>query len=247
MRFRILGPLEVWSSTEGWTPVSAPKWRSLLACLLLRSGQLVSTESLIFELWADNPPAKANNLVSIYVHRLRRLIGDAEGRVLVHRAPGYLLRIEPGDLDLNKFESLVEDGRSALAAADPEGAATLLAEALGLWRGPLLADVQASVLIATESERTGELKLAASELRIDADLSCGRTARVIPELRRLVAENPLREGLWLLLMRALDQGHRPRPAIPRFGGTGVVRHAGIAHCAVPAVSCETRRPCPVTW
>ena len=216
MRFRILGPLEVWSSTEGWTPVSAPKWRSLLACLLLRSGQLVSTESLIFELWADNPPAKANNLVSIYVHRLRRLIGDAEGRVLVHRAPGYLLRIEQGDLDLNKFESLVEDGRSALAAADPEGAATLLAEALGLWRGPLLADVPASALVTTESERTDELKLAAAELRIEADLSCGRSARVIPELRRLVAENPLREGLWLLLMRALDEAGRHAEALDTY-------------------------------
>jgi DNA-binding SARP family transcriptional activator len=216
MRFRILGPLEVWSSTEGWAPVSAPKWRSLLACLLLRSGQLVSTESLIFELWGDDPPAKANNLVSIYVHRLRRLIGDAEGRVLAHRAPGYMLRIGPGDLDLNEFESLVEDGRSALAAADPEGAATLLARALGLWRGPLLADVPASALITTESERTGELKLAAAELRIEADLSCGRSARVIPELRRLVAENPLREGLWLLLMRALDGAGRHAEALDTY-------------------------------
>ena len=78
---------------------SAPKWRSLLACLLLRPGQIVSTDSLILELWEDNPPAKANNLVSIYVHRLRRLIGDTEGRTLVHRAPGYLLRIGPDDLD----------------------------------------------------------------------------------------------------------------------------------------------------
>jgi DNA-binding SARP family transcriptional activator len=216
MRFRILGPLEVWSSTEGWTPVSAPKWRSLLACLLLRSGQLVSTESLIFELWGDNPPAKANNLVSIYVHRLRRLIGDAEGRVLAHRAPGYLLRIGPGDLDLNEFESLVEDGSSALAAANPEGAATLLAEALGLWRGPLLADVPASALIAAESERTGELRLAAAELRIEADLSCGRSARVVPELRRLVAENPLREGFWLLMMRALDEAGRHAEALETY-------------------------------
>jgi DNA-binding SARP family transcriptional activator len=216
MRFRILGPLEVWSSTEGWTPVSAPKWRSLLSCLLLRSGQLVSTESLIFELWGDNPPVKANNLVSIYVHRLRRLIGDAEGRVLARRAPGYLLRIEPGDLDLDEFESLVEDGRSALAAADPEGAATLLAEALALWRGPLLADVPASALITTESERTAELQLTATELRIEADLSCGRSARVVPELRRLVAENPLREGLWLLLMRALDQAGRHAEALDTY-------------------------------
>src|SRR5262249_17181409 len=208
MRFRILGPLEVWSSTEGWTPVSAPKWRSLLACLLLRSGQLVSTESLIFELWGDNPPVKANNLVSIYVHRLRRLIGDAEGRGLAHRAPGYLLRIEPGDLDLNEFESLVADGRSALAAADPERAATLLAEALGLWRGPLLADVRASALVTTESERTAELQLTATEMRIEADLWCGRSARLVPELRGLVAGNPPGGGLWLLLVGALD-GARP--------------------------------------
>jgi len=215
MRFRILGPLEVWSE-EGWTAVSAPKWRSLLACLLLRRGQLVSTESLIFELWGDSPPAKANNLVSIYVHRLRRLIGDAEGRTLAYRAPGYVLRIGPDDLDMQEFESLVAAGRSALAAADPETAAALLAKALGLWRGPLLADVPQSPLIATEAERTGELQLAAAELRIEADLACGRAAQVVPELRRLVAENPIREGLWLLLMRALDEAGRHAEALETY-------------------------------
>lgn len=215
MRFRILGPLEVWSE-KGWTAISAAKWRSLLACLLLRQGQLVSTESLIFELWGDSPPAKANNLVSIYVHRLRRLIGDTEGKILVYRAPGYLLRIGHGDLDLQDFESLVEDGRSALLAADPEGAAALLADALALWRGPLLADVPQSPQITTESERARELRLAAAELRIEADLVCGRSARVIPELRRLVAENPIREGLWLLLMRALDESGRHAEALDTY-------------------------------
>ena len=154
MRFRILGPLEVWSEGR-WTAISASKWRSLLACLLLRPGHLWSTESLILELWGDNPPAKANNIVSIYVHKLRRLIGDAEGRVLVSRAPGYLLRVEPGDLDSQEFESLVADGRSALAAGDPERAADLLAKALGLWRGPLFADVQPTMLITTEAEPGG--------------------------------------------------------------------------------------------
>ncbi len=215
MRFRMLGPLEVWSGT-GWTPISAAKWRSLLACLLLRQGRLVSTESLILELWGDSPPAKANNLVSIYVHRLRRLIGDAEGKVLVYRAPGYLLRIDPGDLDLQEFESLVEDGRSALAAADPESAATLLAEALALWRGPLLADVAPTGQITNEAERAVELRLAAAELRIEADLACGRSAQVIPELRRLVAENPIREGLWVLLMRALDDAGRHAEALDSY-------------------------------
>jgi DNA-binding SARP family transcriptional activator len=215
MRFRMLGPLEVWSA-EGWTAITAAKWRSLLACLLLRPGQIVSTDSLIFELWGDNPPAKANNLVSIYVHRLRRLIGDTEGRTLAYRAPGYMLRVGPDDLDVRKFELLVAEGRNALAAADPETAAALLTEALGLWRGRLLADVPQSALIATEADRADELLLAASELRIQADLACGRAAQVIPELRRLVGENPIREGLWLLLMRALDDAGRHAEALETY-------------------------------
>ena len=118
MRFRILGHLEV-QGPDGWTAISAAKWRSLLACLLVRPGQLVPTESLIFELWGDNPPSTANNMVSIYVHRLRKeVIGDAEGRVLVHRAPGYLLRVAPGDVDIQVFEALV--GRGPVRAGRPD-------------------------------------------------------------------------------------------------------------------------------
>ena len=216
MRFRILGPLEVWSDKEGWAAIGAPKWRSLLACLLVRPGQLISTESLILELWGDSPPAKANNLVSIYVHRLRRLIGDSEGRLLVYRAPGYLLRIAPGDLDLEEFERLVAEGRGSLAAAEPQRAAGLLAEALGLWRGQLLADVAPSTLISTEAERGNELRLDAAELRAEADLACGRAAQLVPELRRLVGENPIREGLWLLLIRALNEAGRHAEALDTY-------------------------------
>ena len=211
-----MGPLEVWSPTEGWTAIGAPKWRSLLACLLVRPGRLVSTESLILELWGDSPPAKANNLVSIYVHRLRRLIGDSEGKVLVYRAPGYLLRVEPGGLDLQEFERLAADGRSTLAGGEPERAAALLAEALELWRGPLLADVAPSTLIDTEAERASELRLDAAELRARAGLACGRPAELVPELRRLVADNPIREGLWLLLMRALDDAGRHAEALDAY-------------------------------
>ena len=140
MRFRILGPLEV-LSPDGWTAISAAKWRSLLAALLLRRGQLVPTDSLIDELWGDNPPDTANNLVSIYVHRLKKVLGDAESKALLYRAPGYMLRVSDQDLDSQVFELLVADGRGALAASDAERAAALLGEALGLWRGPLFADV----------------------------------------------------------------------------------------------------------
>jgi DNA-binding SARP family transcriptional activator/tetratricopeptide (TPR) repeat protein len=208
MRFRILGPLEVLSA-DGWTAIGAPKWRSLLACLLVRSEQLVPTDLLIDELWGDTPPSTANNLVSIYVHRLRKVIGDGEGKVLIYRDPGYLLRLEPGDLDLREFESRFAAGRDALAADDLKTAAELLSAALSLWRGPLLADVTPSPLITLHTDRVAELWLAATELRIEADLACDRAAQVVPELRGLVQDHPMRERLWLLLMRALeDEGRR---------------------------------------
>ena len=215
MRFRILGPLEV-LSPEGWTAIGAPQWRSLLACLLVRPSQLVPTDLLIDELWGENPPKRANNLVSIYVHRLRKVIGDSEGRVLVYRAPGYLLRLAPGDLDLQAFESQVADGRNALSAGDLQAAAMLLSDALSLWRGPLLADVPSSPLLATQVSRAAELWLAATELRVEADLACGRAAQVVPELRGLVGEHPMRERLWLLLMRALEDDGRRAEALEVF-------------------------------
>jgi DNA-binding SARP family transcriptional activator/tetratricopeptide (TPR) repeat protein len=215
MRFRILGPLEVLSS-DGWTAISAAKWRSLLACLLVRPGQLVPTDSLIFELWGDVPPSTANNLVSIYVHRLKKVIGDTEGKDLLYRAPGYLLRVSDKDLDSQVFELLVADGRGALEASDADRAAALLGEALGLWRGPLFADVPQTSLLAAQADRAEQLRLAATELRIEADLACGRAAHVIPELRGLVGEHPLQEGFWALLIRALDAAGRRAEALDAY-------------------------------
>jgi DNA-binding SARP family transcriptional activator len=215
MRFRILGPLEV-LSPEGWTAISAAKWRSLLAVLLLRHGQLIPTETLIDELWGDSPPSTANNLVSIYVHRLKKVIGDTQGKDLLFRAPGYMLRISDQDLDHQVFELLVADGRGALETSDAQRAAALLSEALGLWRGPLLADVPRTQLLDTQADRAEELRLAATELRIEADLACGRAARVIAELRGLVAEHPLREGFWALLMRALEAAGRRAEALETY-------------------------------
>jgi DNA-binding SARP family transcriptional activator/tetratricopeptide (TPR) repeat protein len=216
MRFRILGHLEV-QGPDGWTAISAPKWRSLLACLLVRPGQLVPTESLIDELWGENPPSTANNMVSIYVHRLRKeVIGDAAGRVLVYRAPGYLLRVAPGDVDLQVFEALVGQGRSELAAGRADRAAELLGEALGLWRGPVLADVPRSPALITHAERATELRLEATELRIEADLACDRAAQLVAELRGLVGDHPMRERLWALLVRALDEAGRRAEAFEAY-------------------------------
>ena len=216
VRFRILGPLEVWTGQD-WSGIGAPKWRALLAALLLNPGQAVSTDRLAAELWGDDPPDRATNLVSVYVLRLRRALGDPEGRVLTTRAPGYQLRLDPGDLDAECFETLAGQGREALAGGDPDRAADRLAEALELWRGPALADVPPSALVSAEADRLEESRLSALELRIEADLGCGLPAQLVPELRRLLSDQPLREGLWALLIRALDGAGRHAEALAAYG------------------------------
>ena len=216
MRFRLLGPVEV-RAGEDWRGIGAPKWRSVLAALLIHPGQIVSADTLIGELWRDEPPARAANLVSIYVLRLRRLMDDPDGHLLVTRAPGYLLRVAGDDTDALLFEAMVRDGRRAFAAGDPEGAASRLTEALGLWYGRPLADVPPTPLVEAEAERLGELRLGADELRITAELALGGHDQAVAELRRLLADHPLREGLWLLLMRALDGAGRHAEALEAYG------------------------------
>ena len=211
-RFRILGPLEV-RAGEGWTKIGAAKQRSVLATLLLRPGEPVSTDVLIDEVWPEKPPAKAANLLSVYVHHLRKRIGDAGGRVLVTRAPGYQLVLGPGELDADQFAGLVTEGRQALASGAPDRAVDLLTEALELWRGPALADVPATALVAAEADRLGQSRLEALELRAEASLACGRFAQVLPEVRRLLADHPLQEKLWALQMRALYGAGRQAEAL----------------------------------
>ena len=164
----------------------------------------------------NGPPARATNLVSIYVLRLRRLIGDSDGRVLRTRSPGYQLLLGPDDLDAQLFAILMSRGREALAADDPERAAQLLADSLLLWRGQALADVPPSPYVDAEAERLNELSLAALELRIEADIACHRESLAIPDLRRLLTDQPLKEKLWLLLIRALGGAGRHAEALGAY-------------------------------
>lgn len=216
MRFRILGPLEVRTGEE-WQAIGAPKYRSILAVLLLNAGQIVSIDSLAGELWPGHPQSRAARLLSVYVLRLRRLIDDPEGRLLVTRAPGYKLQLGAEDSDVQRFEALLSGGRRALADSDPQRAASQLAEALKLWRGSPLVDIPLRPLIEIEAERLTELRVQATELRITAELACGKpVTEVVHELRRLLADHPLRESLWLLLMRVLDDAGRRAEAIDAY-------------------------------
>ncbi len=216
VRFRLLGPLEI-RAGEDWRGIGAPKWRSLLATLLIHPGQIVSADTLISEVWGDAPPARAANLISIYVLRLRRLMEDEDSRLLVTRAPGYQLLLTSSDTDALVFEAMVRDGRRAFATGDPQGAARQLTEALALWHGRPLADVPPTPLVEAEAERLNELHLGAIELRITAELACGGHAQAVAEIRRLLADHPLREGLWLLLMQALDGAGRHAEALEVYG------------------------------
>ena len=212
MRFRLLGPLEVWAGQD-WQRVGAEKCGPVLAALLINAGQIVPTDVLISEVWGDQPPAGlAARAISIYMLRLRRLLGDADGSLLVTCVSGYQLRLGAADSDAQVFEALLRAGRQALEAGDSEAAVTQVDEALALWRGIPLADIPLTPLVEAEAERLAGLRLEAAELRIEAEMACRGPAQVIPDLQGLLASHPLRERLWLLLMQALDAAAARRGA-----------------------------------
>ncbi|MCX5106424.1 BTAD domain-containing putative transcriptional regulator [Streptomyces sp. NBC_00439] len=216
MRFRILGPLEVFDGTH-WRGISAAKPRTLLATLLVQRDVPVPTGRLGAELWGEREPKAAANLIQQYVMRLRRELGDRQGRLLVTRPPGYqMVLADEDDLDAAAFARLGDSGRVALAAGDAERAAGLLAEALALWRGPALVDVPTGPMVEAEAARLAEQRLDVLQARVEADLACGRHAALVPELRQSVREHPLREGLWGQLMLALYRSGRQAEALDAY-------------------------------
>jgi YVTN family beta-propeller protein len=212
MEFRILGPFGV---SEDGQPldVGAGKQRALLAVLLLSAGEVVSSDRLIDTLWEEPPPASASNSVHVYVSQLRKALRD--GR-LETRGHGYLLVLEPEQLDLGRFERLLGEGRELLAGGEPGRAAESLRAALGLWRGPPLSDFAAEPFAQGEIARLEELRVAALEERVEADLALGRHAELIPELEALVREHPLRERLRAQLMLALYRSGRQTEALDTY-------------------------------
>lgn len=215
MRFRLLGPLELYDGAS-WQGIGAGKCRSMLATLLIRADRVVSMDELAFELWGDQPPKTASTQLHGYVLRSRRALGDQDGTRLQTVAPGYRLALGDDDVDAQVFASTAARGDESLRAGDAERAAELLRSALGLWRGPALADVRATPLVATEAGRLAEQRLAVAEARVDADLDCGRHATLVAELRQLIAEHPFRERPWRQLMLALYRNGRQAEALEAY-------------------------------
>jgi predicted ATPase len=207
--FAILGPLSV-HGPDGPIELRAAKQRALLATLLLAQGEPVAPERLIDVLWGEDPPATAAKALQVLVSRLRRAFGG-DG-VLVTRASGYAVALAPGDLDLERFETLAARARGAA----PREAAALLREALALFRGPPLADAPLLGPAAAEADRLADRRLAVLEQRIDADLATGEHAAVVGELEALAAEYPYRERLHAQLMLALYRSGRQADALEAF-------------------------------
>lgn len=220
VEFRVLGPLEV-EHDSGLVPLGGPKERAALAVLVLGAGQVVSAESLIDAVWGENPPRTAGKTLQTYIFRLRRSLAGA-GEVLVTRGAGYCLDASGEQVDAVCFERLIADCRRATTVSHPEVALTSLNRALALWRGQPMAELSFSAVIAAESTRLCELRLAALERRFELELAAGRHQEMVGELHHLISEHPMREGLWASLMLALYRCGRQSDALRAYQGARAV-------------------------
>jgi DNA-binding SARP family transcriptional activator len=214
MEFCLLGPLVV---RAGTVVVRVPrgKQRAVLAALLMAAGRVVSLDELIEMLWGPAPPVTARDALQNHVMRLRKGLGD-EGSRVITQPPGYRIRLDPGELDVTRFQARLDAARAAVRDNCWEAAASAAKAALALCRGEPLADVDSETLMLREAPRLAELRLEALEMRVDADLHLGRHAEVITELRQLTGACPLRERLHGQLMLALYRDGRQAEALAAY-------------------------------
>jgi DNA-binding SARP family transcriptional activator len=211
--YRLLGPLEV---RHHGTPVriTATKQRAVLAVLLLHHGRVVPIGTIVDQLWGEHPPTTATITARNYISRLRALLPEP----VVQSGPGgYRIDVRPQDLDLHHFEQLSRRAHDALDR--PADAVAMLDQALALWRGPALADLGDTPVRHLEAPRLEEMRMSAVESRISALLMLGEGARLVPELIRLVAQHPLREGFVEQLMSAFHVSDRRSEALDLYRRT----------------------------
>jgi DNA-binding SARP family transcriptional activator len=223
LKFEVLGPVAVRLGGRA-VNLGTPKARRILALLLGRRNRAVSVDVLVESLW-EAPPRTAAKNVQVYIHHLRRALGDPER--IVRQRPGYRLVVRSGELDAERFEDLARQG---LATDDPERASELFGQALALWKGDdAYADIVDVPVIHAEVYRLAETRMTVLLNRIDADLRLGRHAELLPELTGLTTEHPLREGLWARLMTALYRCGRQADALGAYDNArrALVEQAGL--------------------
>ncbi|WP_169944218.1 AfsR/SARP family transcriptional regulator [Microbispora sp. H11081] len=218
LSFRLLGPFEVTGGDGRVIDIGPRKQRAVLAVLALEPGRIVSLDRLIDELWADEPPSSATATLQSYVSNLRKVLEPGRRprtppAVLLTREPGYLLSVAPGQVDLARFVSWVEDGRRALARRDYAAVRGSVDRALATWRGEPLAEFAAYEFAQPVIARLGELRAVAVEDRFEARLALGEGPSCVADLERLVEAHPYRERLWSLLVLALYRSGRQTDAL----------------------------------
>ncbi|HXZ75297.1 MAG TPA: AfsR/SARP family transcriptional regulator, partial [Streptosporangiaceae bacterium] len=205
LEYGVLGPVQAVRDGRQLS-LGGPRQRAVLALLLLAEGRVVPAEYLAEVLWRGAPPPGAAKTLRSHVSRLRSLLGpDA---ALAGQGGGYVITVQPDQLDATRFERLVGAGRDALGQGEAAAAAGRFGQALALWRGRALADVSEVEPLALEGARLEELRLVAVEGRLEADVNRGLAAEVTGELEQLVAEHPVRERMWRLLVLALYRAER---------------------------------------
>ena len=221
MRFNLLGPLEIVLDDESTVILSASKLGQVLGLLLIRSNEIVSVESLLQELWGDEPPRSALTTLQTYVYHARRMFaregfGGPSRTLLVTRPRGYLIEVEPDEVDVKVFERLVKQGRALLDESRTEEASDRLRAALDMWRGPALASISVGEVLEAHVAHLGELRIRAVEMRIQAEKQLGRHRELIPELRSLVVDYPLNEYFHGQLINALNRSGRRAEALQAY-------------------------------
>ncbi|MFI9721209.1 BTAD domain-containing putative transcriptional regulator [Streptomyces sp. NPDC052396] len=220
MKFDILGPLKVTDDQRDFTP-SAAKTRQVLALLLLRSDHTLSLDSIVEELWGDNPPRSAVTTSQTYIYQLRKAFagqpgGDADGQMIRTVAPGYVLRTEGARVDIREFEQLVDQGQTLLSLGQTDRSVEALNRALALWRGPALSNVDKGPLLQGYVAHLEERRIAALELRVTAEMERGNHRGVIADLRKLVTAHPYNEWFHAQLIIALNKCGRRVEALQAY-------------------------------
>ncbi|MEC3977381.1 AfsR/SARP family transcriptional regulator [Amycolatopsis sp. H20-H5] len=219
IRFDLLGPLTI-RSREGAHSPRGPKITKILAMLALRPALPVETTALVEELWGENPPARAVGTVRTHVYHLRRLLSEYHGvpggELVRTEASGYVLAVEPYQVDAVRFAVLAAEGRQLCNAGRLGNALSAARKGLGLWRGAPLANVRTGRLLGGHVRRLGELHTQLLEVRIEAEMASGRHRELIPELRDLIVRDPLNEWFHACLMEALRRADRRADALKAF-------------------------------
>ncbi|MFE6621151.1 BTAD domain-containing putative transcriptional regulator [Streptomyces sp. NPDC057740] len=221
MQFHLIGPFRITTDEGDTFAPKAPKICQMLAVLALQSREAVATDTLVRELWGEDPPSGAPRTLQTHVYHARRMLHDArvvrgERRLLLTQAPGYFLDIARDEVDACVFEELVRDAQQELHQGAPEKAAAHLDRARALWHGPMLSNVPIAGVLTGRIAHMEELRIRALELRVETEFQLGRYREVLPELRILVNDHPLHEWFHGRLISALHRAGRRAEALQAY-------------------------------